>query len=445
MKKVLTIAAAALLLALPVSAADIYVSKTTGSNGNDGTKEAPKKLLNKVMGDLKEGDRVFVAEGVYNGKKKLGVMPKITVSNVVIEGGWKADFSERDPFKYLSIITGVPDKQADTHEVFQCEGPTDVTIDGFCIDRGPALYYFAEGEMGANKKIEGHVDNTCWGFQALNKKKGGSDPAIELLGKGSFTVRNCILVNNPWWGIYVKGGGSGTVTIENNFVLSYQGRGIEAISGGGWAKGVTYVIRNNTVAFGHAMEGRALSMDPRGNGDKYVVENNVLCFGDQTGFMTKFGAKSDNLTLNNNLFYFFIKGDAGDGGSSLCQVDEFEDELDCNNEGNVHEMPKFVAKIEPAWFDRYSTRVGMTGSYTTDDELMAARKSCGLGDYHPPTFETYPSNSKLPKGIGSYVMSRYPKSFKKGEELMDWTKSILPMLGQDGERGIQATFAKAAE
>ena len=107
----------ALLLAAgsTVWAKDIYVSKTTGSNKGEGTKESPKKLLWKVMGKLEEGDHVYVAAGVYNGKKKLGVMPKITVGKVTIEGGWSTDFSARDPFKYLSIITGVPKNQSYTN------------------------------------------------------------------------------------------------------------------------------------------------------------------------------------------------------------------------------------------------------------------------------------------------------------------------------------------
>lgn len=85
-------------------AKDIYVSRDTGSNGNDGSKGAPLKLLWKVMKTLAPGDHVFVAEGHYTGKSKSGVMPKCTVSNVILEGGWKSDFSERNPFKYITKI-----------------------------------------------------------------------------------------------------------------------------------------------------------------------------------------------------------------------------------------------------------------------------------------------------------------------------------------------------
>jgi hypothetical protein len=426
----------------PAMAKDIYVSKTTGSNKGAGTKEAPKKLLWKVIGKLAPGDRVHVAEGVYNGKKKSGTMPVIPVGDIHIVGGYSTDFSARDPFKHLTIITGVADRQADTREVFQyapsnprkCEGP--IVLDGFLIDRGCGNYYSGHGEGGTDKQA-GFKDTSCWGYQAINKKKSGSDPAIELLGVTSFTVRNMILVNNPWWGISVKAGGKGEVLIENNLILSYQGRGIEAITGGGWGA-PKYVIRNNTVAFGSAMEGRALSLDPQKGKGTVLVEKNVLAFGAQTGYMTKFGA--DALTLNDNLFFGFTKGDAGSGGSGVCNADEFEDELEHDNEDNVHECPKFLAKLPKAYVDKWSQWKGMTSkTFFSSDEVMAARKMAGLGAYELPFFKgkTYPSYEKLPGGRVNYNMSRFPHAFKDGEALMDWKADVLGVIGADGARGIQ--------
>ncbi|MBL4847891.1 MAG: right-handed parallel beta-helix repeat-containing protein [Planctomycetes bacterium] len=430
------------LLVSPALAKDIYVSKTTGSNKGPGTKAAPYKLLWKVIGKLTPGDRVHVAEGVYHGKKKSGQMPKIPVGDIHIIGGYTTDFSSRDPFTHLSVITGVADRQADTREVFQyaptnpAKGEGPIVLDGFCIDRGPGLYYSGHGEGGTDKQA-GYKDTTCWGYQAMNKKKSGSDPAIELLGKTSFTVRNMILINNPWWGISVKAGGKGKVLIENNLILSYRGRGIEAITGGGWGA-PEYVIRNNTVAFGSTTEGRALSLDPQKGKGTVLVEKNVLAFGSQTGYMTKFGASA--LTLNDNLFYGFTKGDAGSGGSGVCNADEFEDELEHDNEGNVHECPKFIAKLSKDYVDHWSQWKSLTSKTFSSDEVMAARKLVGLGAYTLPFFKgkTYESYAKLPPARVNYGMYRYPHHFKEGQKLMDWKKSVLVVIGADGARGIQA-------
>ncbi|MGE0709039.1 MAG: right-handed parallel beta-helix repeat-containing protein [Planctomycetota bacterium] len=434
--------ALALVTSVPLaSARDVYVSKDTGSNDGDGSKEKPIKLLWKAMSSLQPGDVVHVAEGVYNGQGKKGVMPKITAGQVTLEGGWAKDWSARDPFKHLTIITGAPDVQGDTREVFQIDDSmnkvTDVTIDGFCIDRGTALYYYSDNEGGSMPRIEGHSDNCCWGYRGINKKKSGSDPCIELLGKGSFTVRNNILINNPWWGISVKAGGSGEVVIENNLILGYQGRGIEAIAGSGWGQ-PKFIIRNNTVACGSTIEGRALSLDPRkAQSGSYLVENNVLFNGAQAGLMTKFGAET--LTLKNNLFYLFAGADVGDGGSPKCNAKDFEDELTCPNSGNVHELPKFMAKLEQAWVDRWSQWGNMTSNFAKGEEIDAVRKSAGLGDYSMPFFagKTYAGYDQLPKGRIDFTMSRYPKPYKKGEALMDWQKSIIPAIGADGARGIQ--------
>ena len=234
-------------------ARDVYVSKTTGSNSNPGTKAAPVKLLWKAIKGIKKGDRIHVAEGLYWGQRKAALMPGLRrVVDVVIEGGWKADFSERNPFKYLTIIGSKPDLQPPTGTVFHFEDVSDFTLDGFLIDRGIANFYYGDGEPGANKSLPGYIKDSAFGYRAINRKKVGSDPTIMLTGKGNITVKNMVLLNNPWWGIYIKGGGKGQIVIENNLILISQGRGIEAITGGGWGT-PTWIIKNNTVVFNHSL------------------------------------------------------------------------------------------------------------------------------------------------------------------------------------------------
>ena len=431
-------------------ARDIYVNAATGKNDNPGTKEAPKKLLWKVMGELQPGDHVFVAEGRQEGQSKSGLMPKCGVSKVIIEGGWKSDFSERDPFKYLTIVGAPPDQQGATGKVFHWDSPDgkieDVTLDGFAIDGGQRNYYYGAGEPGEGKAVEGHADCTAWGFRDINRKMSGSDPTIELIGRGKFTVRNMLLVNNPWWGIYIKCGGEGTTTrVENNLVLISQGRGIEVIPGGGWGK-CNVVIRNNTVVFNHTpktTEGRALSVDPREA--KYLVENNVLCFSDGAGVDSKFKVKGDALTLNNNLFFFNRRADYGAGDTGVANADAFEDEAEFANSGNVHELPKFLGKIAKEWFDRYSSREYadmLAGTFNKEEELVAARAVFGLKEYVLPGYkETFSGYKALPQRRPNYDMSRYPHPMKKGEA-MDWATAVLPIVGADGPRGIQP-FAAA--
>ncbi len=431
----------------PALARDIYVSADSGANNNPGTKEAPKKLLWRVLKELQPGDRVYVAAGTYSGQGKSGLMPKIETSDVVLQGGWNADFSERNPFVHHTIISPPGDTQGGGKTVFHAERSdnnlTDVTIDGFCIDRGPHNYYFSDGEPGANQRIEGHQDNTAWGFQALNVKKSGSDTTVILVGKGRFTVRNMMIINSPWWGIYVKCGGDGETLIENNLVMIAGSRGIEAIVGGGWGK-PTIRLRNNTVAFVHTFgsDGRGLSVDPREGTGQTVVENNVIAFCDEGGVTTKFNPTGDSLVLRNNQFFFCKKADFNVGGSGLCNADELEDNLEINDaSGNVHALPAFVARMHPAWVDKFTARENdyLAGGKITADEIMATRQSVGLAEFHLHGYDrTFPDYASLPQKRPNYSHGRYPHPMTVGN-LIDWAAKVQPVVGQDGERGVQAT------
>ncbi len=435
----------AALLAPAAAARDVYVSIATGKNDNPGTKEAPKKLLWRVINEIQPGDRIHVAAGVYAGQGKSGVMPKIEVGDVVIQGGWNADFSERNPFVHLTIISPPGDAQGAGKTVFHVEASSNkidqVTLDGFCIDRGPGNYYFSDGEPGANQRIAGHADNSCWGYQALNVKKSGSDPTIVMIGNGSFVVKNMLIVNSPWWGIYVKCGGAGETLLENNLVLIAGSRGIEAIPGSGWGN-PTITLRNNTVAFVHTFgsDGRGLSLDPRGC--KTVAEKNVVAFCDEGGVTTKFAPSGDALALVDNLFFFAKKADMNVAGNGLCNAADFEDELTISKvTGNVHQLPGFVAKLAPAWIHRYTMREVdyLAGGKVTNDEVMATRRAVGLAEFQLHGYDkTFPDYVSLPQKRPNYSHGRYPNPMKQGE-LIDWAASVIPALGQDGERGVQAT------
>ncbi len=426
-------------------ARDIYVSNA-GENGNAGTKEAPKKQLWRVLSELQPGDRIHVAAGVYDGQGKSGMMPRIEVSDVVIEGGWDATFTERDPFANLTIISCPGDTQGGGKTVFHVETSSNrldqVTLDGFCIDRGPHNYYYSDGEPGANQRIEGHQDNTAWGFQALNVKKSGSDPTIIMIGQGRFTVRNMIIVNSPWWGIYVKCGGNGETLIENNLVLIAGSRGIEAICGGGWGR-PTIRIRNNTVAFVHTFgsDGRGLSLDPKADNGQVVVENNVIAGCDEGGVTTKFAPAGDQLVLRNNTFFFCKKGDFNVAGNALCNAGDFEDELTINTAtGNTHAQPRFLARVHPAWLDKYSAREVdyLAGGKITAAEVMALRAAVNLAEFRLHGYDrTFADYASLPQQRPSYSHGRYPHPMTKGN-LMDWQAAVVPLLGQDGDRGVQA-------
>lgn len=437
-----------LLLALvpAAPAREIHVSVQTGAAGNPGTREKPLKALWQAMASLQPGDTIRVAEGLYSGQGKSGLLPRITVSSVTLEGGWKADFSVRDPFRFPTVIAAPPDKQGKTGSVLHAETPdgklTDVTIDGFVIDRGGANYYHGDGEPGAGKSLEGHVKDSCWGFQALNRKMSGSDPAIQAIGRGSFRILNNVVLNCPWWGIYVKGGGEGRILIENNLVLVCQGRGIEAITGGGWGK-PAWIICNNTVAFCHAVgssEGNAISIDARGGYGTYLLKRNVLAFSDGGGVAVRFPVGEGTLALEENTFFFNRRGDFSQGGEALATAGGFEDDLAFPTSGNARKLPGFLAAVAPAWFDRYSMRETvdmLAGACNTWTELQEARTKLGLGHYQIPGYEqSFADYKSLPQKRNNYDMARYPRPMRQGEQCA-WAELIQAFPGADAGRGVQ--------
>jgi hypothetical protein len=104
-----------------------------------------------------------IAGGRYPCQGKTGVLDKFTGRNIRILGGYNDDFTERNPFKYLTII-GAPEGQdtnTSTNTVIHIEpadprGNVEIVVDGITIDRGECAYYCSDGEPGANKRVEGH-------------------------------------------------------------------------------------------------------------------------------------------------------------------------------------------------------------------------------------------------------------------------------------------------
>ncbi len=345
------------------SAADIYVSIEKGSTKNPGTKDAPVKNLWRVIENAKPGDVIHVAQGNYPGRGKSGAQPRIKVSNLTILGGYSPDFSKRDPFTYHTTVIAPDDSRNKTSDATFTTEPSmtnldNIVIDGFIIDRGPLNEY--------KVAKDGSLDAT----------KSPSAPAIQLMGRGGFQVRNCVIVNSSWWGIYVKCGKDSV--IDNNIVFNTVGRGICAIAGGGWGK-PTITVTNNTSVFSfkiHTTEGRGIYVDH--NAGNNIVRGNLVAFNDESGLAAPF-QNIKTIEMDKNLFYFNKYGDVvlgGQGGLAV-MADEFEDELDFNSfEENVGTDPKLP--LIKDWFDKYCKRKDAVEGKVTYDDLNNIRSALGL-------------------------------------------------------------------
>jgi len=208
--------------------------------------------------------------------------------------------------------------------------------------------------------------------------------------------------------------------------------------------------------FGRKIEGRAISADPKNNAGSYLIENNVLAFGEQAGIVVKFKDPHPFKVVNNTVFGF-AAGDYNIGGTGICNVDELEvcissqlqlcalltcflqDNVTFPCAANTHSVPLVVSRMHQAWFDRWSQSEALDGKFFKDPEIMAARDVCGLKEFHVHGYpNAYPNYSSLPQQRPAYTLSRYPHPMKIGE-LINFQTAVLPLLGADGPRGIQAT------
>ncbi|MCL1888748.1 MAG: DUF1565 domain-containing protein, partial [Kiritimatiellaeota bacterium] len=149
MKKLLSLFLT-LSLALPLCAAELYVSQSTGNNRNDGSKDAPLKNIQKAIDIAKDGDTIRVAEGNYFGILDSG---NIIVSKpVTILGGYSPDFATRDVLKHRTMIQPDPKSNATagtpmgTLSINVKTKDAEVVIDGLIFDRGNSIAYNAAGE-----------------------------------------------------------------------------------------------------------------------------------------------------------------------------------------------------------------------------------------------------------------------------------------------------------
>lgn len=128
----------------------IYVSRTNGDNGNDGSRNAPFKNLQKALDKAPAGSTIMVAEGNYYGSLNSG---NINITKpVTIMGGYNSDFSERNILKYRTMIQPTPESNGShtikgTISLTSIVAPNDkVVIDGLIIDRGNTISYNKAGK-----------------------------------------------------------------------------------------------------------------------------------------------------------------------------------------------------------------------------------------------------------------------------------------------------------
>src|SRR5678810_519661 len=156
----------------------------------------------------------------YFGKLGVG-MWEIPFDRVQLLGGYKSDFSERNPWTHPAQLLWDKNSKNRPNQTRLLSRAKDVVIDGLTIDMRDQNEYVDEQQSG-------------------RKDRYVEEAAISL--NHAATVRNCIVVN-PGQECVVTPPGS---TLENNLFVNAMIHAVRVNSGD--PKAVA-AIRNNTILF----------------------------------------------------------------------------------------------------------------------------------------------------------------------------------------------------
>ena len=364
MKKLMILTAAMAALTT-LSAADIYVSLSTGKKKNAGTKEAPLKNLWHALQKAADGDVIHLAEGIYPGNAKCNWF--LIDKAVSIIGGYSPDFAARDPLKHRTMFQPLNennDKKGTGLGIFTIQfdmakpAPKGVNMvfDGLIFDDGQAQSYHP-----VKGKPEG-VETGMW----LEPPAKGNTPfasskrylvysATANRAEGDITFRNCAFVNAGniamnlnWY--------KGKVKMENNVFCNNLMVGANVYSSNPQAGAVEWEFKKNTVLFTWS---RTSELSDMGFGVrttanvKSELEDNIIGLSVLTGWdNTKGLDKTKKIEAKGNVFFLNRQSDAQVTKSPSVvkvKVDDFEDDLEGNY--GIEKAEDNVALADPKVFN----------------------------------------------------------------------------------------------
>ena len=364
MKKLMILTAAMAALTT-LSAADIYVSLSTGKKKNAGTKEAPLKNLWHALQKAGDGDVIHLAEGIYPGNAKCNWF--LIDKAVSIIGGYSPDFAARDPLKHRTMFQPLNennDKKGTGLGIFTIQfdmskpAPKGVNMvfDGLIFDDGQAQSYHPVKGKPAG------VETGMW----LEPPAKGNTPfasskrylvysATANRAEGDITFKNCLFLNAGniamnlnWY--------KGKVKMENNVFCNNLMVGANVYSSNPQPGAVEWEFKKNTVLFTWS---RTSELSDMGFGIrttanmKSEIEDNIIGLSVLTGWdNTKGLDKTKKIEAKGNVFFLNRQSDAQVTKSPSVvkvKVEDFEDDLEGNY--GIETASDNVALADPKVFN----------------------------------------------------------------------------------------------
>lgn len=362
------------LLSLMTFGADIYVK--AGSSGKGTSPQDPVDSLWKALDKARRGDVIHIAAGTYYGKGGSGHFV-INMPNLTLAGGYNDTFTERNPFKYFTVLERAKDYKGDWTGL-----PEGIIAGGQHADH-------------SNLIVDGLVlncesRNSYKNYVVALKAPSYPGKAFEASAPNT-KIRNCIILNPVGEGIYCTWQGvENEITncfIVNTFYAAIETRSCQPDS--------VVTIKNNTIAFGwfYPSKGGAMGIFV-GRQGKTVIENNVIAFmqteGGEDGFAVKNGFGNSETVMKNNVFFSLSGGFykyMDDNKQNLViykasELEEFNEEdtweafMLAESGGNVEEDPGI--KPDKDYATKFANFVASAPGKLNMDAMNEWRRSLGL-------------------------------------------------------------------
>ena len=352
-------------------AADIYVK--AGAEGDGSSKDKPMPYLWKALDKAARGDVIHVAAGVYEGKGGCGSF-LAKVPNLTIAGGYSPDFSERNPFKYFTILqrakdykggaTGLPDG------IF--EGASGADHSGLIVD-GLVLNSASRNSYTASK------------IQAKDSWNG----CLLKVNAKDIKIRNCILLNPYGEGIYGTWAGQDN-EIANCFVVNTFREGISMRSA---QEGSKVTIHNCTITFCWFQPGKGGGIGVFvGRLGQTIVQDCVIAFmqteGGEEGNAVNNTFGNDNTVLKGNVlfqcqggYYKYMDADKKNllvwKASELAELNKDAASYMLSGAGDNGDADPGL-RPDKEWFGKFSAFVASEPGKLNMDSMNQLREMLGL-------------------------------------------------------------------
>ena len=295
------------------TAGKTYYVSSKGTVRADGLrKTTPVKDLQKAIDMAEDGDTILVAEGNYLGNMDRGYVECGKFGNggdvgkfLKFYGGYAADFSERNPVKYITKIQpnasspksiGAALFHITAKRAYTDKRPAgEVVVDGFTFDGGEYNSYWAPDpsspasgtpnkEVLSGRLIEpgANAPGNALGVSASDWR------ALHLSVEGKVKITNCVFVNCRDYGI--DGGmGAGHIEIANNVFIAcrYAACQVRGMLASGKEDQISMDFHHNTVLFSWP---RSKDFEDMGQGFRFMngirtinVYNNIFAFNARCG------------------------------------------------------------------------------------------------------------------------------------------------------------------